>query len=90
VTLESSLVLSRARETVARVLPASEETHIKIRFWLVFQIVFRRSARWLGKDGGCRQSRTVGVGTVATSPKGLFVYLIILYVSVHFGLHYVT
>jgi hypothetical protein len=49
------LVLFRARETVARVLPASEGTHIEILFWLVFQIAFRRSARWLGKDGGFRR-----------------------------------
>jgi hypothetical protein len=73
-----SLVLCRARETVGRVLPASEETHIKIRFWLIFQIVFRRSACWLGKDAGCWRLRTIGVGMVATHPNGLFIYFIIL------------
>jgi hypothetical protein len=82
-----SVGLSRARETVARVLPPSEGTHIEILFWLVFQIAFRRSARWVGKDGGCRRSRTVGVGTFATRPNSLFIYFIILYVSVQFGLH---
>jgi hypothetical protein len=71
-----SLVLSRARETVARVLPASEGTHIEILFWLVFQIAFRRSARWLGKGGGCRRSRRAQ--TVYSFISSFCMYLFIL------------
>jgi hypothetical protein len=81
-----SRILSRARETVASVLPASEGTHNEILFWLVFQIAFRRSARWVGKDGGCRRSRTVWVGNVATASNkdSLSAYLIHFIITTHY------